>query len=174
MAGWLDAIWIVAYFISWYLTNFISWFISTFRTWQSSMRWMTSFLLLNKTIINFIDCVCFYKSVYVYCSLYLFCLILLAVSTVLSTTSSWLLCLLLFKHVIHTNSTAKAQGSPCSLCRPGNPWISKNILTYFWRCNVFWDLREIAYYSCYHTQEQRLFCTSDCWHCQNKADIEIF
>ena len=54
-----------------------------------------------------------------------------------------------------------------------NPWISRNISTYFWRCDVFWDLREIAYYSCYHTQEQRLFCTSDYWLCQNKADMEI-
>ena len=54
-----------------------------------------------------------------------------------------------------------------------NPWISRNISAYFWRCDVFWDLREIAYYSCYHTQEQRLFCTSDCWHCQNKAAMEI-
>ena len=44
-----------------------------------------------------------------------------------------------------------------------NPWISKNISAYFWRCDVLWDLREIAYYSCYHTPEQRLFCTSDCW-----------
>ena len=48
-----------------------------------------------------------------------FCFILQAVSTVFSTTSSWLFCLLLFKHVIHIYSTAKAQDSPCSLCRPG-------------------------------------------------------
>ena len=27
-----------------------------------------------------------------------------------------------------------------------NPWISRNISAYFWRCDVFWDLREIAYY----------------------------
>ena len=54
-----------------------------------------------------------------------------------------------------------------------NPWISRNISAYFWRCDVFWDLREIAYYSCYHSQEQRLFCTSDSWHCQNKANMEI-
>ena len=49
----------------------------------------------------------------------LFSFILQAVSTVFSTMSSWLFCLLLFKHVIHTYSTAKAQDSPCSLCRPG-------------------------------------------------------
>ena len=54
-----------------------------------------------------------------------------------------------------------------------NPWLSRNISAYFWRCDVFCDVREIAYYSCYHTQEQRLFCTSDCWHCQNKAATEI-
>ena len=27
-----------------------------------------------------------------------------------------------------------------------NPWISRNISAYFWSCDVFWDLREIAYY----------------------------
>ena len=54
-----------------------------------------------------------------------------------------------------------------------NPWMSRNISAYFWRCDVFWDLREIAYNSCYYTQELRLFCTSDCWHCQNKAAMEI-
>ena len=54
-----------------------------------------------------------------------------------------------------------------------NPWISRNISAYFWRCDVFWDLREIAYHSCYHTQEPRLFCTNDCWHCPNKADMKI-
>ena len=53
-----------------------------------------------------------------YCLLYFLCFILQAVSTVFSTTSSWLFCLLLFKCVIHTYSTAKAQDSPCSLCRP--------------------------------------------------------
>ena len=46
-----------------------------------------------------------------------------------------------------------------------NPGIIKKISPYFWRSDVFFDLREIAYYSCYHAQGQRLFCTSDCWHC---------
>ena len=73
----------------------------------------------KKINIHFTDCLCFYKSVYVYCSFHLFCFILQAVSTVLSTASSWLFCLLLFKHVIHLYSTAKAQDYPCSLCRPG-------------------------------------------------------
>ena len=73
----------------------------------------------KKINIHFIYCLCFYKSGYIYCLLYLFCFILQAVSTVFSTTSSWLFCLLLFKCVIHTYSTAKAQDSPCSLCRPG-------------------------------------------------------
>ena len=27
-----------------------------------------------------------------------------------------------------------------------NPWISRNISAYFWSCDVFWDLRETAYY----------------------------
>ena len=53
------------------------------------MRWITSFWSEKKINYNFIDCLCFYKSVYVYCSLYLFCFILQAVSTDLSTTSSY-------------------------------------------------------------------------------------
>ena len=85
------------------------------------MRWITSFLVKKKINIHFIDCLCVYKSVYVYWSLYFLCVILQAVSAVLSTTSSWLFCMLPFKHVIYTYSTAKAQDSPCSLCRPGVP-----------------------------------------------------
>ena len=114
MTGRLDAIWIAILALPVGL-------VRTFITWKSSMRWITSFLVRKKINIHFTDCLCFYKSFYVYCSLYLFCFILQAFSTVLSTTFSWLFCLLLFKHVIHTYSTAKAQDSPCSLCRPGWP-----------------------------------------------------
>ena len=114
MAGRLDAIWIATLTLSVGL-------VGIFITWKSSIRWITSFLVLKKINIHFIDCLCFYKSGYVYCLLYLFCFILQAVSTVLSTTSSWLFCLLLVQLVIHTYSIAKAQDSPCSLCRPGKP-----------------------------------------------------
>ena len=109
---WLGAIWIATLALSVGL-------VGAFIKWKLLMRWMTSFLVWKKINIHFIDCLCFYKSVYVHCSFYLFCFILQAVSTVFSTTSSWLFCLLLFKHVVHTYSTAKVQDSPCSLCRPG-------------------------------------------------------
>ena len=108
-------------------TGFISWFSrQSFITWKSSMRWITSFSVWKK--FQFYWLLMFYHSVYVCCSLYLFCVILKAVSTVLSIASSWLFCLLLFKHVIHTYSTAKAQDSLCNLCGDlVNPWISRNI-----------------------------------------------
>ena len=126
------------------------------------MRWITSFLVLKKINIHFIDCLCFYKSVYVYCSFYLFCFILQAVSTVFSTTSSWLFCLLLFKHVVHTYSTAKAQDSPCSLCRPGLLMNIKEHCSLFLELWCFLGSKGNCILSCYHTQEQRLFFTSDC------------
>ena len=131
------------------------------------------FGLKKKFNIHFIDCLRFYKSGYVYCSLYLFCFILQAVSTVLSTTSSGCFaCCCLNVSFIHI-PLLRPKTLPAVCADLVNPWISRNISAYFWRCDVFWDLREIAYYSCYHTQEQRLFCTSDCWHCQNKAAMEI-
>ena len=110
------------------------------------MRWITSFLVLKKINIHFIDRLCLYKSGYVYCFLYLFCFILQAVSTVLSTTSSRLFCLLLVQLVIHTYSIAKAQDSPCSLCRPGKPVNIKehlNLVLEMWRflgCEGNWIL----------------------------------
>ena len=41
-----------------------------------------------------------------------------------------------------------------------NPCMARNIPAYFWRCHVFWDLTEIAYHFCYHTQGQRMLCIS--------------
>ena len=41
-----------------------------------------------------------------------------------------------------------------------NPYIARNIPAYIWRCHVFWDLTEIAYHFCYHTQGQRMLCNS--------------
>ena len=41
-----------------------------------------------------------------------------------------------------------------------NPCMARNIPAYFWRCHVFWDLTEIAYHFCYHTQGQRMSCIS--------------
>ena len=83
MAGRLGAIWTAV------LHGFINWCSRHILNMKSSMRWITSFWSEKKINYNFIDCLCFYKSVYVYCSLYLFCFILQAVSTDLSTTSSY-------------------------------------------------------------------------------------
>ena len=41
-----------------------------------------------------------------------------------------------------------------------NPCMARNIPAYFWRCHVFWDLTEISYHFCYHTQGQRMLCIS--------------
>ena len=79
-----------------------------------------------------------------------------------STTSSWLFCLLLFKHVVHTYSTAKAQDSPCSLCRPGLLMNIKEHFSLFLELWCFLGSKGNCILSCYHTQEQRLFFTSDC------------
>ena len=167
MAGRLDAIWIGTLALSVGL-------VGIFIAWRSSVRWITSFLVWRKNYHQFHWLLkCFYKSVCVYYLLYLSCLILQAVITVLSTTSSWLFaccCLnMSFKHI----PLLKPKTLPAVYADLVNPRISRNISPYFWRCDVFWDLRENACYSCYHTQEQRLFCTGDCWHFQNKADLEI-
>ena len=87
----------------------------------------------------------------------LFSFILQAVSTVFSTTSSWLFCLLLFKHVVHTYSTAKAQDSPCSLCRPGLLMNIKEHCSLFLELWCFQGSKGNCILSCFHTQEQRLF-----------------
>ena len=139
-------------------TGFINWLSRHIHKWKSAMGWITSFFVLKNEInINFIDCLCFFKFVYVYCSLYLFCFILQAVSTVLFTTSSWFFCLLLFKYVIHTWSTTKPKTLPAVCADLVNPWISRNTPTYFWRCDVWWGQREIAYYSCDDTQNKGCF-----------------
>ena len=136
---------------TWCLMNCCISFISRLSMHIHNMKIISEmdnkfFGLKKKFNIHFIDCLRFYKSGYVYCSLYLFCFILQAVSTVLSTTSSRLFCLLLVQLVIHTYSIAKAQDSPCSLCRPGKPVNIKehlNLVLEMWRflgCEGNWIL----------------------------------
>ena len=166
MAGRLDAIWIAALALS-------VGFVGIFITWKSSIRWIASFLVEKKLIsISLIA--------YVFTKVFMF--IVHYICSALSCRLSAQFCPQL-PHGCFACCCLNMSFIPIPLLRPKtlptvcadlvNPWISRNISAYFWSCDVFWDLREIVYYSCFHTQEQRSFCTSDCWHCQNKADIEI-
>lgn len=146
-------------------TGFISWFNRHIHNLKIINLMNNKFFWFEKKISIWLVAYMLQKFL---CLLFivLFCFILQALSIVLSTTSLWLFCLLLFKQVIHTYSTAEAQ----DLVKLS---ISRHIPAYFWRCDVFQNLRKIAYCSCCHTWEQMMFCISNCWHCQNKTEMEI-
>ena len=166
MAGRLDAIWIATLALSVGL-------VCTFITWKSSVRWITSFLVLKKLIsISLIAYVCTKVVMFIVCCICsaLSCRLSAQFCPQLPHGCSACCCLnVSFIHI----PLLRPKTLPAVCAVLVNPWMSRNISAYFWRCDVFWDLREIAYNSCYYTQELRLFCTSDCWHCQNKAAMEI-
>ena len=161
MAGRLDAIWIATLALSVGL-------VGIFITWKSSIKWITSFLVLFHWLLMFLQkFLCL-----------LFILICFPLSCRLSAQffpqlpHGCFACCCLNMSFIHI-PLLRPKTLPAVCAVLVNPWMSRNISAYFWRCDVFWDLREIAYNSCYYTQKLRLFCTSDCWHCQNKAAMEI-
>ena len=159
MAGKLSAIWIAAQALSFGV-------VGTFITWKSSEMDNKFFSLKkNKQSISLIA--------YVFAKVFMF--IVHCICSALSCRLSAQFCLQL-PHGCSAFCCLNMSLTHIPLLKPKtlpsvcadlvNPGIIKKISR-----DVFFDLREIACYSCYHAQGQRLFCTSDCWHCQNKADM---
>ena len=154
MAGRLGAIWIAAQALSFGV-------VGTFITWKSSEMDNKFFGLKKnffaKVFMFIVHCICSALS----------CRLSAQFCPQLPHGCSAFCCLnMSLTHI----PLLKPKTLPSVCADLVNPGIIK-ISPYFWRSDVFFDLREIAYYSCYHAQGQRLFCTSDCWHCQNKADM---
>ena len=93
-----------------------------------------------------------------YCPLHFFCCSFRAFSTVLSTTSWFFACCCLNMSFVSIPGP-KPKTLPAVCADLVNPCMAKNIPACFWRCDVFWDLREIECHSCFHTQEQRVTLT---------------
>ena len=140
MAGRLDAIWIAKLTLSVGL-------VGIFITWKSSIRWITSFLVLKKKLISI--------SLIAYVLTKVFMFIVHSICSALSCRLSaqffpqlphgcFACCCLnmLFIHI----PLLRSKTLPAVCADLVNSWISRNISAYFWSCDVFWDLREIAYY----------------------------
>ena len=88
-----------------------------------------------------------------YCPFYLFCCTLEAVATVLSTASLWFFACCCLNMSFICIPVLKPKTLPAVCADLVNPCMARKIPARFWRCDVFWDLREIECHSCYHTQE---------------------
>ena len=93
-----------------------------------------------------------------YCPLHFFCCSFRAFSTVLSTTSWFFACCCLNMSFVSIPGP-KPKTLPAVCADLVNPCMARKIPARFWRCDVFWDLREIECHSCFHTQEQRVTLT---------------
>ena len=108
------------------------------------MRWITSFFIWKKIDIHFIDCYVFTKVV-----MFIVCCICSALSCRLSAQfcpqlpHGCFACCCLNVSFIHI-PLLKPKTLPPVCADLVNPWISRNISAYFWRCDFFWDLGEIA------------------------------
>ena len=158
MAGWmssrLDAIQIAALALSVGL-------VGTFITRKSSMRWITSCLVWKKRNNNNNNSNLILLFLLFYYSFYFFCCTLQAVSIVFSTASLWFFARCCLNMSLICIPVLKPKTLPAVCADLVNPCMARNIPACFWGCDVFWDLREIKCYSCYHTTEQRLawkFC----------------
>ena len=134
MAGRLDAIWIATLALSVGL-------VGIFITWKSSIKWITSFLVLFHWLLMFLQkFLCL-----------LFILICFPLSCRLSAQffpqlpHGCFACCCLNMSFIHI-PLLRSKTLPAVCADLVNSWISRNISAYFWSCDVFWDLREIAYY----------------------------
>ena len=91
-----------------------------------------------------IDCLCIPKMLYCF------------ISNVLSTTFACCCVKMLSNRI----PALQSRTLPVACAGLVNPYMARNIPAYFWRYHVFWDLTEIAYHFCYHTQGQRMLCNS--------------
>ena len=154
-------------------TGFISWSSRHIHNMKSSMRWITSFLVKKKLISILLIA-------YVFTKVFMFIVdcICSALSFRLSAQfcpqlpHGCFACCCLNMSFIHI-PLLKPKTLPAVYADLVNPWISRNISAYFGDV-MFLRSEGNCILFLPDTQEQRLFVTSDCWHCQNKADMEIF
>ena len=108
-----------------------------------------------------IDCLCFPKMLY--------CFIVHCTCSALSCKLSpmfcpqlslWFFACCCVKMLSNRIPALQPRTLPAACAGLVNPCMARNIPAYFWRCHVFWDLTEIAYHFCYHTQGQRMSCIS--------------